>query len=186
MQGAPGTVVQLTFLEMDLEVHSDCEYDYVEVRVDGGDDAGEKFCGFSLPAVQTSVSNQMVVRFFSDSFVNGFGFRATYLIIDDSGESSISSSSYSSSYSSSDYSSSSDQEFVGTCGGDFVGPRGTLASPNYPENYDNDLDCVYVIEVEANHHVALTLVDFALQNHRTCSRDVLEVDLGEGIELPLE
>ena len=87
-----------------------------------------------------------------------------------------------------DYSSSvssSYGEYVGTCGGDFGGRRGTLASPNYPDRYDNHLECVYVIEVEVGQHVALTVVDFALQHHRACNRDVLDVTLGEGIQLPL-
>ena len=172
---------------MDVEYEDACSWDSVEVRLNDVDDSGEKFCGTTLPPVQMSSGDRMTIRFTSDGATTGRGFRATYVIIDNGGGSSISSSS---AYSSSDvdYSSSfgsSYTEFVGTCGGVFGGQRGSLASPNYPANYDNNLECVYVIEVEPNHHVALNLVDFALQNHPSCTRDVLEINLGEGIRRPL-
>ena len=35
------------------------------------------------------------------------------------------------------------------CGGDFTGPSGTISSPHYPADYDNDLHCVYTITVGA-------------------------------------
>ena len=78
---------------MDIEPEDNCGYDYVEVRLEGGNVAGEKFCGNALPEDQTSTGNQMVIRFFSDGYIVGRGFRAAYTIIDGSGEGSISSSS---------------------------------------------------------------------------------------------
>jgi len=70
---------------------------------------------------------------------------------------------------------------VGTCGGNFVGNQGSLASPNYPGDYDNNLRCVYVIEVEAGRRVELTFADFSLENQNTCRWDALVVDIGDGI-----
>ena len=33
------------------------------------------------------------------------------------------------------------------CGGFFDDPSGTISSPNYPDNYDNNMNCEYQIEV---------------------------------------
>ena len=39
--------------------------------------------------------------------------------------------------------------FPGSCGGTFSGPSGSITSPNYPNDYANNLDCVYHVNVAA-------------------------------------
>jgi len=185
IEGGAGSTITLTFHEMNIEPHASCNYDSVEVRADDVNAPGQRFCGSTLPPVQTSSGNQMLVIFSSDYSVTGRGFRASYVI---NGDVITSSSSESSDFSSSSEESSSSSlgEFVGTCGGEFGGNRGTMASPNYPDNYDNNLECVYSIEVDDGRRVELSFADFSLENQSRCAWDSLEVDLGDGIKVPMK
>uniref|UniRef100_A0AC34G344 Uncharacterized protein n=1 Tax=Panagrolaimus sp. ES5 TaxID=591445 RepID=A0AC34G344_9BILA len=45
----------------------------------------------------------------------------------------------------------------------FEGMSGNLSSPNYPFNYDNNLDCYYHITVPDGYIVKLTVLDFATE-----------------------
>ena len=47
-----------------------------------------------------------------------------------------------------------------SCGRKLLGPDGVIKSPNYPDNYDTDTTCVYVISVDLNFVVQLTFEDF--------------------------
>jgi len=171
IEGAPGSTIELTFVDFDIEIENLCRYDAVEVRKDDINSVGEKFCGNTLPAVQISSSNQMLVSFTSDYSVNGRGFRATYVI-----QGVVTTTE----------APTTNPPVVGTCGGNFVGNQGSLASPNYPNDYENNLRCVYVIEVEAGRRVELTFGDFSLENQNTCRWDALEVDLGDGVKVPMK
>ena len=51
----------------------------------------------------------------------------------------------------------------GQCGGTFTELTGTLASPNYPDNYNNSLYCSYIIDVGSEYWVELMFVDFDLE-----------------------
>jgi len=171
IEGAPGSTIELTFVDFDIEIEDLCRYDAVEVRKDDINTVGEKFCGNTFPAVQISSSNQMLVSFTSDYSITGRGFRATYVI-----QGVVSTTEVP----------TTNPPVVGTCGGNFVGNQGSLASPNYPNDYDNNLRCVYVIEVEADRRVELTFGDFSLENQNTCRWDALEVDLGDGVKVPMK
>uniref|UniRef100_A0A4W6DZH6 CUB domain-containing protein n=1 Tax=Lates calcarifer TaxID=8187 RepID=A0A4W6DZH6_LATCA len=67
-----GERVALNFTHMNLESHSNCLFDYVEVR-DGRTETDPligKYCGSTLPAPMTSSSNFLWIRFRSDSSVS--------------------------------------------------------------------------------------------------------------------
>ncbi|XP_072181287.1 extracellular serine proteinase-like [Diadema setosum] len=76
----PGTKITISFLSMDLERHTECEYDYVEIH-DGDSTAATslgKVCGDVIPEPITSTGNAMTVHFHTDSSVTRTGFRASY------------------------------------------------------------------------------------------------------------
>uniref|UniRef100_A0A3B3TUW7 CUB domain-containing protein n=1 Tax=Poecilia latipinna TaxID=48699 RepID=A0A3B3TUW7_9TELE len=78
----PDEQVALNFTNLELENHSDCSFDYVEVR-DGRmetDPLIGKYCGSTLPAPIRSSSNSLWIRFKSDSSVSRAGFRAAYSV----------------------------------------------------------------------------------------------------------
>ena len=72
-----GGNIQLTFQSFDVEYHSSCIYDYVEVMYG---DYSERFCGGGgyLPGPFTSCGSSMVIKFHSDSHTTGAGFRAEW------------------------------------------------------------------------------------------------------------
>ena len=60
----PGTVILLTFLKMDIVIHSSCSYDYLEIR-DGPlphSPLMKKLCGVEIPAPIQSSQNQIWMK----------------------------------------------------------------------------------------------------------------------------
>ncbi|KAJ8250433.1 hypothetical protein COCON_G00223550 [Conger conger] len=52
---------------------------------------------------------------------------------------------------------------VAECGAFSLGTEGTLLSPNYPSNYDNNHECIYRIETERGKGIRVTATTFQLQ-----------------------
>ena len=50
------------------------------------------------------------------------------------------------------------------CGGLFTAPEGTIHSPNYPNNYNNESDCTWTIKTDPMHVVVLNFTDFNVQS----------------------
>jgi len=48
------------------------------------------------------------------------------------------------------------------CGATVSGNEGTLLSPNFPSNYDNNHECIYKIETEAGKGIHLRARSFQL------------------------
>ena len=61
-----------------------------------------------------------------------------------------------------------------TCGTDFVGVEsGLIKSPNYPENYDLNLDCYWTIQLNSGNVVSFTFGEIKIENHVSCAFDYL-------------
>ncbi|KAG7265578.1 hypothetical protein CRUP_019246 [Coryphaenoides rupestris] len=65
----------------------------------------------------------------------------------------------------------------GACGGTLRGTAGSIGSPNYPEEYENNLDCMWSILAEPGDTIALVFSDFLLEDRY----DFLEIS---GTEAP--
>ncbi len=74
---AAGKIIFLNFTAFSLEIDSYCPYDYVEI-IDGS--SSVKYCGH--PSAITSKTNELTIRFKTDSSVVQTGFSATYSTID--------------------------------------------------------------------------------------------------------
>ncbi|XP_031795774.1 cubilin [Sarcophilus harrisii] len=138
---APGSSIQLTIEDFDVEHHSNCRFDVLEVY--GGPDFDSprvaQLCSSRSrenPLQVSSAGNSIAVRFKTDSSINGRGFNASWLEIPDG------------------------------CGGIFQASSGEIHSPNYPRSYRSNTDCSWLIQVDRNHHILLnfTDVDFELQD----------------------
>ena len=70
--------------------------------------------------------------------------------------------------------------FVG-CGGLFKAAAGLIHSPNYPQNYDHDSDCGWLIEVPINHVVKLNWKDFDVEPDSNCTFDYVAVSCIDSI-----
>ncbi|CAG5136894.1 unnamed protein product, partial [Candidula unifasciata] len=78
---APGSSVQLSFLEFDLQTSSSCSQDYLTIR-DGSDQMApilSTFCGTDLPTEITSSSNILSLELHTDENISGQGFRAQWI-----------------------------------------------------------------------------------------------------------
>jgi tolkin protein len=71
------------------------------------------------------------------------------------------------------------------CGGDIHAEEGTLQSPNYPEDYRPNKECIWKITVPESFQVALKLQSFEIENHDNCVYDYLEVRDGHLPNSPL-
>lgn len=65
--------------------------------------------------------------------------------------------------------------YEAVCGGDVVMEEGLLQSPNYPDDYRSNKECVWKITVPDNYQVALKFQSFEVENHDNCVYDYLEV-----------
>lgn len=65
----------------------------------------------------------------------------------------------------------------GACGGTLRGTAGSITSPGYPAEYDNNLDCTWSILSEPGDTIALVFNDFLLED----KYDFLEIS---GTEAP--
>jgi len=59
------------------------------------------------------------------------------------------------------------------CGGTRRDPHGTIASPNYPDAYESNMDCEYRINLDVNRRVRL---DFDVVNLRRQNTNVGAVE----------
>ncbi|XP_058537778.1 cubilin isoform X1 [Neofelis nebulosa] len=140
---APGSSIQLTIHDFDVEYHTRCNFDVLEVY--GGPDFHApriaQLCAqrsSESPLQVSSTGNELAIRFKTDSSINGRGFNATW------------------------------QAVPGGCGGIFQAPNGEIHSPNYPSPYRSNTDCSWVIRVERNHRVLLNFTDFDLEPQDSC------------------
>ncbi|KAM9333329.1 LOW QUALITY PROTEIN: cubilin [Pholidichthys leucotaenia] len=147
----PFNHVTLSFTDFELEmVNSICSHDFVKI-LDGDNYQAPSigfYCGLELPHPVTSFSNALVVTFISDHSVSKRGFRATY---------SASTSS---------------------CGGDLLMETGAFNSPNYPDAYPPNAECVWTIRGSPGNRLQLSFIIFHLQGDSDCQNDYLEVREG--------
>ena len=92
---------------------------------------------------------------------------------------------------------------VGACGGTFTSPHGLLTSPNYPDVYPNDADCIYIVSLTNGIGINITVVDMDIEYESenyddyydsndyhqyggvTCKYDYLEIRDGTSEQSPL-
>nr|XP_039268068.1 cubilin-like [Styela clava] len=143
-----GTSVQLTIDDFDVEHHSDCQYDTLEVY--NGLNIEEDFriaqlCNAAnppqIPMHVTSSSSLMTVRFITDALVSGRGFHASF------------------------------EEKAGGCGGSLTSTSGTITSPNYPNTYPANTDCEWVIDVGKGSTVVIEFEVFEIEEEEVCEFD---------------
>ncbi|KAI4562255.1 hypothetical protein MJT46_011217 [Ovis ammon polii x Ovis aries] len=140
---APGSSIQLTIHDFDVEYHASCNFDVLEIY--GGPDFRSpriaQLCvqrSSENPMQVSSTGNELAIRFKTDSSINGRGFNVSWRAV------------------------------PGGCGGIFQAPSGEIHSPNYPSPYRSNTDCTWVIQVEKHHRVLLNFTDFDLEPQDSC------------------
>lgn len=76
--------IKLQFREFELEKHSNCRYDYLEVRDGDGPQKSllGKFCGDKVPSPVKSSENYIYIKFYSDGLIPKRGFVLRWHSID--------------------------------------------------------------------------------------------------------
>ncbi|NXG01683.1 CUBN protein, partial [Sakesphorus luctuosus] len=157
---APGSSIQLTIEEFDIEYHPNCSYDVLEVY-GGPDFLSPRLAQLCVsrsaqnPLRVSTTGNSATIHFKTDAAGTGKGFNASW------------------------------QENPGGCGGVFQATSGEIHSPNYPQPYNNNTDCSWVIQVDYSHRVLLNFTDFDIENHHSCDYDNVAVFDGPNNEAPL-
>ncbi|NXG41986.1 CUBN protein, partial [Psilopogon haemacephalus] len=157
---APGSSIQLTIQDLDIQYHPNCNYDVLEVY-GGPDFLSPRLAQLCVsrsaqnPLRVSTTGNSAVIRFKTYAVGTGKGFNASW------------------------------QENPGGCGGIFQATSGEIHSPNYPQPYDNNTDCSWVIQVDYGHRVLLNFTDFDTQNHPSCDSDSVAVYDGGSSEARL-
>ena len=66
--------------------------------------------------------------------------------------------------------------YEAVCGGELdMESEGQLESPNYPEDYQPNKECVWKIKVPPGFQVALKFQSFEIENHDNCVYDFIEI-----------
>ena len=64
------------------------------------------------------------------------------------------------------------------CGGDLHAQEGAIESPNHPQRYPSNTECMWQINVNNGYHVNLNFVPpFELEIQEPCSGDFVEVSV---------
>ncbi|XP_058123035.1 cubilin homolog [Anopheles ziemanni] len=143
----PETVINLIVEDFHMETGKDCRFDGLRVASDAN---------FTNPLVTlcheqkepvniVSSSNQLFLRFYSDSSFTHKGFRARYT--------------------------TSNQK----CGGRIINHEGYISSPNYPSNYPSNASCSWIVRTDPSHTLQFALKDWAIHKSDNCSGDSLKV-----------
>ncbi|XP_029110994.1 cubilin [Scleropages formosus] len=155
----PGLIITFAFGTLSLEHHPDCNYDYLEFR-DGllpEDPVLAKYCSTSSPPPLLTTGPSAWIHFHSDFSTSDLGFHITYTT------------------------SPSDPG----CGGTYTDSEGIIISPNWPNNYAHNRQCIYVLRQPPNDAVALNFTNMDLEVHSGCAFDFVEVRDGLTETAPL-
>lgn len=139
--------MEIFVFQVSIEKQKGCEYNKIQIYE--GDDADAprlaQLCYAEKPVTYTSSGNKMFVKFHSDVLYNNRGFNASY------------------------------KSVPIECGGKFTAISAIIHSTNYPQNYPHLQNCEWLLEVDSNHLVNLTFLDFDIENNRNCSDDYVKV-----------
>ncbi|XP_002030177.2 cubilin homolog [Drosophila sechellia] len=68
--------------------------------------------------------------------------------------------------------------FENSCGGNITSARGSLSSPNYPDSYPANIECVWSIETRPGNALEVTFEDMDIVRSDHCNDDFLEIRSG--------
>ncbi|NXN18424.1 OVCH2 protein, partial [Indicator maculatus] len=158
-----GNYIWLNFSRFDIEPETFCDYDYLSVYSKDNRLVG-KFCGRDLPLPILIGSNNVRLKFVSDSKDYGTGFSMTYKALSPG----ILPGKYS-----------------GCASLAVIFEEGVLQSMHYPEHYNNMANCQWIICAPEDHVIKLTYQSFEIEDSEDCSYDAVTVyeDVGKEEEI---
>ena len=73
---------------------------------------------------------------------------------------------------------------TGQCGGIFFTPNGTFTSPSFPNNYPDNVDCIYTVSLPMGAIISLSTEMFDVEDDSECNYDWLEIKDGSSENSP--
>ncbi|KAL0113327.1 hypothetical protein PUN28_012468 [Cardiocondyla obscurior] len=149
--------VEITFYDINTEKRNGCYFDKIQIYEGENAEAPKliELCYSEKPVTYTSPGNKMFIKFHSDSSYASRGFNASY------------------------------KSVPLKCGGKFTTISGLIHSANYPQNYPHVQNCEWLLEVDSNHLVNLTFLDFDIESSKNCSDDYVKIFDGATRDAPL-
>lgn len=181
--------VTLNFTHFDLEGNvyyqpAACEYDALTIYSKLSDDSVKKhgvFCGSKLPNSITSDSNVLRLEFKSDKTIQKTGFAAIFLTDVDECASNNGGCQHECHNTIGSYQCSCHNGFTlhenghdckeGGCKFEITSPAGHISSPNYPDLYPADKDCIWHFTTTPGHRIRLIFNVFEIEPHQECAYD---------------
>ncbi|XP_071348525.1 cubilin-like isoform X22 [Trachinotus anak] len=151
----PGQKILLNFNPLFNLEDRDCKRDYVEVY-NGGNQLSPllgRFCGKIAPSPIISSSNQLLIKFVSDSETQEAGFSVRYEVSQTAPE----------------------------CSRNFTAPQGVITTPDFPKEYPNNLNCTLMIFAPNTSEIVLEFDSFSMESEtmvalsNLCTYDWLEI-----------
>lgn len=136
-----GSSIQIVFSDLNMEQHSECKYDYLEI-FDGTDASAKSFGRFCSsehhPLYIETSGNHALIRMNTDESHSGRGFHIKYST---------------------------------NCNRTIEADTGIIESLNFPYQYPNNLDCAWTIKVSKGNLVNMQFSHFALENDNRYSNE---------------
>ncbi|XP_078353400.1 cubilin-like isoform X21 [Oculina patagonica] len=166
-----GKAMNIYFNEFVMEYHWSCRWDYLEITNENYQTFG-KYCG-SKSGLNVVVTGQYVVlKFYSDGSNSYKGYRLTFSAF---APGNISTSAPNTTNPPSNYTTS--PPWYTTAPPSVCGQvvNNTLTSPGYPNNYPNNMDCVYWVPIAGGKAMNIYFNEFVVEHHWSCRYDYLEI-----------
>lgn len=146
-----GKVIVLNVLDFDIEAHTLCEFDYLQIfdgyQADNATSLG-RFCGQVKPGILTSSFNHLHVHFSTDASINGRGFSANYSFVDVD------------------------------CGGIIKDSSELIKSPMDTDGngyYKSNAICRWLVYAPKGHVIQINFISFELEHDTTCKYDSVTI-----------
>ncbi|XP_022906933.2 protein tolkin-like [Onthophagus taurus] len=181
--------INLNFTHFDLEGNSNlnkpvCEYDVIEIYNKYSDVKLTKigsFCGGKPPTAITSETNVLRIVFKSDVSVQKTGFAAVFQTDRDECAINKGGCEHECVNTIGSYSCTCHNGFTlhengrdckeGGCKYEINSPYGIISSPNYPEYYPSQKDCIWHFQTTPGHRIKIMFLSFDIESHQECSYD---------------
>ncbi|XP_019762656.1 tolloid-like protein 1 isoform X1 [Dendroctonus ponderosae] len=189
--------VALKFLSFDLEHHVECRYDFISIHsgLDKNASHVATLCGQTVPENIVSSSNQMIMKFVSDKSKQRGGFSAKIFAeynecdrkdhgceqtcINTLGSYMCACRKGLELHSDKRSCVVPQGPILDACGGTFKAPKGTIASPSFPELYPGSKQCTWIIEAPLQHIVVLNFTHLDVEGNnyddQLCEYDQVNV-----------
>ena len=142
-----GNLIKLTFLDFELPLN--CDLTYIQIKTGFYDTwpVATQECGGVKPEPIISVSNHLSLLFKSDSVQTTKGFSFKIEILKSG------------------------------CGGHLGNPTYTISTPNFPQTYQPNLECIWIINVDPGYRLNFTFIKkFDLETSVNCINDNLLIE----------